>query len=177
MINAVKSIPPNTCFEPLVWTWVNCCLERHLPVETCIENCYLRNCSQQVFDYPHAFQFRANMQRRKCGRAGDGGTYFGRDRDRIFEIRTAVYDPVSCGIDLRGGRDHRGVAGPDRTQQFAEDLFPRGHRDAPALRNSARLGNHVRRVLCPFDPPFPKSGGWIRLAGFRQFCKDTSSDC
>src|SRR2546425_6945283 len=65
MVDSMKAVAANTFREPFVRTGIYRRRRRDAAMETCVENGYLRDVSEQFLDDIHNFQLASIMERRE----------------------------------------------------------------------------------------------------------------
>src|SRR5436190_23378872 len=92
MIDAVETITPNIVCEPFVRPRVYRCRQRHLAMETCIEDGDLRNIAEQLANGFDAFELGAVVEWSKLRSAGNAIFHARCDTNRLFVLRPTVHD-------------------------------------------------------------------------------------
>ena len=100
MIDAVKSIAPDTALIPLIRAGIDFGLHRQRAMKTSIKDSDLRNVGQNVVDQFNTFQSGLVVQRRNRGHAFDFPPHFRSDSYRLRELGSAVNDamPSNCNF-------------------------------------------------------------------------------
>src|SRR5579863_4406115 len=94
-------------------------------MESGIENCNLRNWSEQFLDDFYPFQLGTIVKWSKGGNLSYGRFDLGRDQHRILVMRTAVDNAVSDHIDLRRRGNGPSVTLPKIAEQLLSGLGAR----------------------------------------------------
>lgn len=81
-----------------------------------IEDRDLRNLPQKSFHDRDTLEFGSIVKRRECRSACDGAFHFSGDDDRLFELTTAVNNPMTHDMDFRGLLDRTSIAVPERAK-------------------------------------------------------------
>src|SRR3989442_7976051 len=86
MVDSMKAVAANTFREPFVRTGIYRRRRRDAAMETCVENGYLRDVSEQFLDDINNFQLASIMERRERRHACNSRLHGGGDFNRVFSF-------------------------------------------------------------------------------------------
>src|SRR5207247_8582798 len=92
MVNSIKAVSSNTYREPFVRTGIYRRRRRDAAMETCVENGYLRDVSEQFLDDINNFQLASIMERRERRHACNSCLHGGLESNPFFLLPAAVND-------------------------------------------------------------------------------------
>src|SRR5207247_10171479 len=94
MVNSIKAVSSNTYREPFVRTGIYRRRRRDAAMETCVENGYLRDVSEQFLDDINNFHLASIMERRERGHACNSRLHGAGTSNRVFVLLAPVNDSV-----------------------------------------------------------------------------------
>src|SRR5580704_2500128 len=167
MIDAVKSITVNPVRKPLIGSGINRCCQRHLAMESGIENRNLRYWPEQFLDDFHPFQFGTIVKWSKGGNPGDGRFHFRRDQYGIFIVRATVNDAVSHNINSGRCGNGPSVTLPKIGEQLLNGLGARSYFCALFPDTPLHiLERNFSDLAIPLDLALPLARNWVIRNGF-----------
>src|SRR5262245_28804482 len=161
MIDAMKSVPPDSVFNPAIRTGIDRRWQRHLAVKPGVENGYLRHRAEKIFDNFHAFELSANVQWSNRGDLIDCGPHFLRQYCGLSEVRTTVNHTVPHNVNFRGEVDGPCLPTPHGAQQVTNGLLPGRNRQLFLVGRSLMVLHRNRHgMVTPLNPSFPQGSRW-----------------
>src|SRR2546422_11677135 len=114
MVDSMKAVAANTFREPFVRTGIYRRRRRDAAMETCVENGYLRDVSEQFLDDINNFQFASIMERRERRHACNSRLHGGSDLKPFFVFPAPVDDTRPHHIDVLRVTWKGGITPPKR---------------------------------------------------------------